>query len=117
MIGPILVVSFIASLVIHPSVLSQFYIRNEFFTPRGVGYAETDFRVARYHLGYLGITLALSAVTGLILGLIYKIKRISTYDFDDTKFFADDYGLYSYENFGHAGHQPVPVNSSEHVII
>lgn len=75
MLGPILVVAFIACFVIHPSVLSQFYVRNYFFTPRGVGYAEPDYRPARYHLVYFAITLGIAAITGAIVGLIYKIKR------------------------------------------
>ncbi len=74
MLGPILVVAFIASLVIHPSVLSQFHIRNTTLIPRGLGYTELDYRPARYHLAYLGLTLAFSAITGAILGGIYKAK-------------------------------------------
>lgn len=81
LLGPILVVSIIACFVIHPSILSQFYIRNYFFTPRAVGYQETDFRVARYHLAYFGLTIAFSAITGVIVGLIYKIKRKEINDY------------------------------------
>lgn len=67
-------------------------------TPRGLGYPETDYRVARYHLAYFGITLGIAAFTGLILGLIYKAKRTFERDFSDSKFFADDYGLYDLKN-------------------
>ena len=31
------------------------------------------------------------------MGLIYKIKRTNTRDFQDLKFFVDDYGLYNHE--------------------
>ena len=97
LLGPILVVAFLACFVVHPSILNQFFIRNETLTPRGLGFPETDFRPARYHLVYFAITAGISLVTGLILGLIYKIKRSETYDFMDVKWFSDDYGLYSSE--------------------
>lgn len=97
LLGPVLVVAFLASFVLHPSILSQFFIRKSTLTPRGLGHAETDFRVARYHLAYFGITLGVSLVTGLIVGLITKVKRSENYDFMDAKWFADDYGLYSSE--------------------
>ena len=74
MLGPILVVAFLASFVVHPSVLSQFFIRSDTLTNRGTN-PELDYRVARYHLVYFAITLGVAAVTGLILGLVYKIKR------------------------------------------
>lgn len=37
LLGPILVVAFVACVVIHPNVLSQFYNRRDFLTVRGVG--------------------------------------------------------------------------------
>jgi hypothetical protein len=40
------------------------------------------------------ITLAFSLITGVVMGLIYKIKRLAHKDFLDIKFFNDDYGLY-----------------------
>lgn len=96
LLGPILVVAFVACVVIHPSILSQFYIRR--FTLRGVGSPENDYRVARYHLAYFAITLCIAAITGVIMGLIYKIRRKDANDFEDIKFFAEDYGLYNYEH-------------------
>lgn len=94
LIGPILVVAVIASFVIHPSVLHQFFVRSPSLYLRGVGYPETDFRFARYHLTYFGLTVAFAAITGAILGFIYKAKTRENH-FEDTKFFADDYGLYN----------------------
>lgn len=38
LLGPILVVAFLASFIIHPSILHQFFVRRDFYTPRGVGY-------------------------------------------------------------------------------
>jgi len=97
LLGPILIISFLASFVIHPSILSQYYIRRDSFVLRSTGAAETDFRVARYHLIYFIITIGFSAITGFLLGLIYRIKRNTLTDFEDTKFFAEDYGLYTYD--------------------
>lgn len=40
------------------------------------------------------MTVALAAITGAILGGIYKAKTRSNH-YEDAKFFADDYGLYN----------------------
>jgi hypothetical protein len=97
LLGPVLVTSFLASFVIHPSILSQYYIRRDSMNVRAIGGPETDNHVARYHLAYFAITLALGAVTGLLMGIIYRIKRNPNTDFEDTKFFDEDYGLYRYD--------------------
>lgn len=39
LLGSILVVSVVASFIIHPSILSQFYIRNSTLTLRGLGHS------------------------------------------------------------------------------
>lgn len=77
LLGPILVVSVVASFIIHPSILSQFYIRNS--TLRGLGHSETDFAFARYHLAYFALTIGIAAITGAILGGIYKAKTRSNH--------------------------------------
>jgi Na+/H+-dicarboxylate symporter len=94
LLGPILVVSLIASFIIHPSILSQLFIRNQ--TIRGTGSAETDYRLARYHLVYFAITIGIAITTGILVGGIFRIKRNPNRDYEDTKFFIDDYGLYNY---------------------
>lgn len=48
-------------------------------------------------MAYFGITAGISLGTGLILGLIYKIKRTESDDCMDVKWFSDDFGLYSSE--------------------
>lgn len=111
LLGPILIVAFLASLVVHPSVLNQFFIRSSTLVPRGTGYAQEDFRPARYHLAYFGITIGVAAVTGLIMGLIYRIKRTDTRDFEDAKFFVDDYGLFNNELDTH-NYLPAPGTAS-----
>lgn len=111
MLGPILIVSILACFVVHPSVLHQFFIRNSTLVPRGTGYAEPDYRPARYHLVYFGITLGIAAVTGLIMGLIYRIKRTSLRDFEDAKFFVDDYGLYNNDEGTHS-YLPAPATAT-----
>ena len=97
LLGPILVTSFLASFVIHPSILSQHHIRRDSMYVRAIGGPENDNNVARYHLAYFVLTLALGSVTGVIMGFIYKFKRNIITDFEDTKFFDEDYGLYRYD--------------------
>jgi len=116
LLGPILIIAFLASFVIHPSILSQYYIRRDSFILRSTGSAETDYRVARYHLIYFAITVGISAVTGLLLGLIYRIKRNDSTDFEDTKFFAEDYGLYTYDpNVIQSRVAPIPQQQIKHL--
>lgn len=113
LLGPILVVSLIACIIIHPSILSQLDIRG--YSHRGS--TVDDYRVARYHLAYFAITAAFAAVTGLLMGLIFKIKRTDVRDFQDLKFFLDDYGLYNHQYATAVEYVPAPQQTASAINI
>lgn len=73
-----------------------------------------DYRDARYYLAYFAVTLGIAIVTGVVMGVISKIKKSWHHDFLDTKFFVDDYGLYQYEEKEKAA-IPIQTGSAAHI--
>ena len=94
LLGSIVVVSILGSICVAPAMLSQFYIRRNQIWVITKGGPEIDWRVSAYHLVYPAVTIVIAAVTGLLIGGIFKLGNQRSTDYHDTKFWANSYGLY-----------------------
>lgn len=115
MIGPILIVAFIGSFIIPASTIIQYYWKrdslNLYFRNEQ---PETDYKSAQFSLAYFAVTLGIGLVTGLILGIIARCsKNDKDTDFNDGKFYLDDFGLYEEEPLGRTVKSQIRIDSEK----
>lgn len=95
LLGSIFVVAFFAAFVVTPCMLNQFYRRRDTMDIATKEGPEEDWRVARYHLLFFIVSLALGVLTGFFVGCANKFGNMNRRsDYRDLKFFAHGYGLY-----------------------
>lgn len=104
---PVVIVSFIGSFIVFPVVIIRHYTLEGTYFALG-GQAEIAWQSAGFQLTYVGITIFIAMITGLIGGLQLKCAKEEITDFYDSKLFATDYGLYEEEE-----EKEYPVHESE----
>ena len=91
----ILIISLLATFFINPLVLIGMQ-RNSVNSVMLNNVAITTSNIAGYVLGYVGISIAIALVGGLVTGGILKcFEREAQYEFDDRLIFDPHSGLYS----------------------
>ena len=93
---PIVIVSFLGSFVVLPAIIIRHYTIEGTYFALG-GQAETAWESAGFQLTYVGVTIFIAMIAGLIGGCQLKCAKEEISDFSDSKLFATDYGLYEEE--------------------